>query len=81
MASQVIINAVREGYGTDQIRRTLTVREFIEQLERYDDDAKLYLSFDNGYTYGGITTASIDEKWVDEDEDADDYDDYDENDN
>ena len=54
-AEQVIIEANREGYALDQVRRTMTVRELIDYLEQFSDDAKVYLSHDNGYTYGGIT--------------------------
>ena len=52
---RVIIEANREGYGFDQIRNTMTVRELIDYLEQFNEDAKVYLSHDNGYTYGGIT--------------------------
>lgn len=52
---KVIIEANREGYGFDQIRNTMTVRELIDYLEQFNEDAKVYLSHDNGYTYGGIT--------------------------
>lgn len=52
---EVIIAARREGYSTDQVFRTMTVSELIEYLEQFNGDAKVYLSHDNGYTYGGIT--------------------------
>lgn len=52
---KLIIDTVREGYGTDQIRRTMTVGELIAFLEDYDEDTPVYLGFDNRYTYGGIT--------------------------
>lgn len=58
---KLIINTVREGYGLDQIRNTMTVGELIELLQDYDEDTKIYLSFDNGYTYGGITSESFQE--------------------
>lgn len=54
-ADEVIIEAKREGYGTDQVYRTMTVGELIAYLEQFNEDAKVYLSHDNGYTYGGIT--------------------------
>ena len=54
-ADEVIIEAKREGYGTDQVYRTMTVGELKAYLEQFNDDAKVYLSHDNGYTYGGIT--------------------------
>ena len=52
---QVIIEANREGYSTDQIGRTMTVGDLIAYLEQFNENAKVYLSHDNGYTYGGIT--------------------------
>lgn len=45
----------REGYGIDQIKKTMTVGELIDFLSEYDEDTPVYLSFDNGYTYGGIS--------------------------
>ena len=67
MNTQVIIQAERTGYSTEQIKHTLTVRELIEVLENFDENAKIYLSHDNGYTFGGITERNIDEETVDED--------------
>jgi len=52
--SNLIYSTFREGYGLDQIRRTMTVGELITYLSDYDADTPVYLSFDNGYTYGGI---------------------------
>lgn len=54
MATNVIIEASRESYSPEQVRNTMTVKELIEILSEYDEDAKVYLSHDNGYTYGGI---------------------------
>ena len=54
-ADEVIIEAKREGYGTDQVYRTMTVGDLIAYLEQFNENAKVYLSHDNGYTYGGIT--------------------------
>ena len=65
---KLIINTVRDGYDTDQIRRTLTVGELLEILAEYDEDTPVYLSFDNGYTYGGITEERL-EKVEDEEND------------
>lgn len=68
----IIINANREGYGTDQIRRTLTVSELIEILCGYDPDSPVYIGNDRReygwYTYGGITENDIEEKDEQEDE-------------
>lgn len=52
---KLIINTMREGYGVDQIKNTMTVADLKALLEDYDDEIPIYLSFDNGYTYGGIT--------------------------
>lgn len=56
---KLIINTLREGYGIDQVRRTMTVGELKEFLEDWDEDTEIYLAFDNGYTYGGITEYRI----------------------
>jgi hypothetical protein len=58
---KVIINATNNGYSPEQCGRTMTVRDMIELLEQYDDDAKVYLSFDNGYTYGSIREEDLSE--------------------
>lgn len=63
----IIIETFREGYGLDQIRETMTVGELISFLEDYDEARPVYLSFDNGYTYGGITESRITEREEDED--------------
>lgn len=62
------IETFREGYGIDQVRETFTVGELIEFLEGYDEDMPVYLSFDNGYTYGGITPRMFEEMTEDEEE-------------
>lgn len=59
----------REGYGTDQVRKTMTVGELIAFLEDYDEDTPIYLSFDNGYTYGGITEGRFEEDYGEDGED------------
>lgn len=58
----IFIKAPREGYSPDQIKRTLTVGQLIDLLEGYDENAKVYLQHDEGYTYGGLTYDSIVEK-------------------
>jgi hypothetical protein len=61
----VIINANREGYGTDQIRNTMTVGELIDALGDFDPDAKIMVGNDpqsyGWYTYGSITMADLSE--------------------
>ena len=75
--AKLVIDARREGYGTDQIRRTMTVGELIEMLEQYDEDMPVYLGNDRQgygwYTYGGITEGCFNEA-EDEEEEEDEYD-------
>ena len=51
----------RNGYGPESCGKTMTVRELIAYLECFDDDTKIYLKNDNGYTYGSITADSFEE--------------------
>ena len=68
MAKQIIIiEAEREGYSVDQIHRTMTAGELKEVLDQWDDSTPVYLSHDNGYTYGGIRYDNIDSRYVEED--------------
>ncbi len=64
--ARVIIAADREGYGIDQVRETMTVGELVALLQDYDEDAPIYLSHDNGFTFGGITERKIEEVFDDE---------------
>lgn len=70
----VLIDAQREGYSTDQIMHTMTVGELIAYLEQFDDDSPVYLSHDNGYTYGGIRQERITDDFVDEEDYGDEED-------
>ena len=63
---KLIYSTSREGYGIDQINRTMTAGELINFLAQYDEDTPIYLSFDNGYTYGGITEENYGEDNDDE---------------
>lgn len=65
---KIILDTVREGYGTDQIRRTMTVGELIAFLEDYDEDTPVYLGFDNRYTYGGITESRFELDYGEDDD-------------
>lgn len=58
----------------DQIFRTMTVGELIAYLEQFDDDSPVYLSHDNGYTYGGIRQERITDDYVDEEDYCDEED-------
>ena len=66
---KLIYSTSREGYGTNQIRRTMTVGELIDVLSQYDEDTPVYLSFDNGYTYGGITEERFEEDYGENNDD------------
>ena len=72
MSKQVIIiEAKREGYTIEQAeneREAITVGELMQMLEDFDEDTKVYISNDNGYTYGSVTEYRIREDWVDEDD-------------
>lgn len=59
--ANLIIKTTREGYAIDQVKKTMTVGELIEFLQDYDEETKVYLDFDNGYTYGGIDQYAIEE--------------------
>ena len=65
----VFINGSRDGYSVDQVMDTMTVGELIECLSQFDEDAKVYLNNDNGYTYGGITWGSVSDDFVETEED------------
>ena len=62
----LLLDTQREGYGIDQIDETMTVGELIAFLQDFDEDMPIYLSHDNGYTYGGITDRRFEERDFDE---------------
>lgn len=71
--TKVFIDGRRDGYSPDQCGKTMTVGELIAYLEDFDEDAKVYLENDNGYTYGRITANSIDaDESYDDEEEGDD---------
>ena len=56
----VFVKGNRDAYGPDQIENnTVTVGELIEILDQYDENLKVFLRNDNGYTFGSISTNSI----------------------
>lgn len=65
----LILEANREGYGIDQLDETMTVSELMRLLKNYDDDTPIYLSHDNGYTYGTIKEMYFKEMEFEDDED------------
>jgi len=64
----IFINGKRNGYAPEQCGRTMTVRELISMLEEFDENEKVYLRNDNGYTYGSITGRDIEEEYDEEEE-------------
>lgn len=65
---RVIIRANNEGYTPAQIRETMTVEELIGYLEQFDLNSHVYLSFDDGYTFGGLKPQDIDSEEVTDEE-------------
>jgi len=67
MEKQVIkLEAIREAYGIDQVYKTMTVGELKEYLDQFEDDVPVYLSHDNGYTYGGIKEDRFFDDWIED---------------
>ena len=75
MSKQVlIIEANREGYSIEQAeneRTAITVGELISLLEDFDEDTKIYISNDRGYTYGSVTEYRIHEDWIESEDEED----------
>ena len=65
MVKAVIINANRDGYTPGQCGSTMTIGELIDELEYYNRDLPVYLSHDNGYTYGALSEELIRERKFD----------------
>ena len=61
----IIIEARRSCYSKEEVNG-MTVKELIQYLEEFDEDAMVVLSHDNGYTYGGINERDIREDEDDE---------------
>lgn len=62
----------RNGYGPDQCGRTMTVAELIDYLSQFDEELPVYLSNDQGYTYGNIDEDSFEEgEYIDPDSEED----------
>lgn len=64
---RLILEAVRDTYSTNQINYTMTVGDLISLLSDFDEDTPVYLSHDNGYTFGAVRndrfTEEEDRKW------------------
>lgn len=55
----LFIDGRRNGYTPEQCGETMTVEELIAYLEQFDEDTPVYISNDNGYTYGNINYDSF----------------------
>ena len=73
----LMIEGRREGYGPDQLRKTMTVGELMDYLSQFDEDTPVILNNDNGYTYGSITYESFEDGNFDEDGNREDNEDED----
>ena len=78
MKTAIIIEARREGYAPDQCYNTITAGELAEILQGYDEDTPVYLSHDNGYTYGSLRGNDIDLRYGDDEYEDDEIDEADE---
>ena len=66
MANALIFNADREGYGIDQIQRTMTVGDLIDFLSQYDEDMPIYTAHDGHYTFGGVREEMFEDDYKEE---------------
>lgn len=64
----LFIDGRRNGYEPSQCGRTMTVIELIEYLEQFDEETPVYISNDNGYTYGNIDWDSFEEQELESEE-------------
>ena len=55
----IYINGNRNGYDEKQCGHTMTISELIDCLSQFDDDEKVYLINNNGYTFGSINEIDI----------------------
>ena len=58
MKHAVIIETSRDSYSASDVS-TLTVGELINELMCYDSNTPVVLSFDKGYTFGGLSSRRI----------------------
>ena len=65
---KLIINTSRDAYSTRDVYGTMTVGDLKAFLEDVEDDTPIYLSFDNGYTYGALKDNRMDIEYGDDEE-------------
>ena len=57
----ITFEAEREGYSKSQVWNPLTVGDLKTFLEDYADDTLIFLSHDNGYTFGTLRLNEVEE--------------------
>lgn len=67
MKQAVFIEGNRDGYHPTQCEHTMTVGDLIAFLQDFDEDARVFLRNDEGYTYGSINDYDINEGEYDKD--------------
>jgi hypothetical protein len=76
LTEYVFIDCERDGYAPNQVRDTYTVGELASIFQRFvdqgDEDVKVLLRHDGGYTYGAINGWSINQEDYRYDEDKED---------
>ena len=65
---KLIIITSKDAYSTEDIYNTMTVGDLKSFLNDMEDDTPIYLSFDNGYTYGALRDDHMDIEYGDEEE-------------
>ena len=68
MKNYLTIKTHKNGYRVEQCGHTLTIAELIDYLSQWDDNTSVYLSNDNGYTYGSISFEDINSEEVNDDD-------------
>ena len=71
MKKIITIEANRTGYSPEQCGHTVTIGDLIDYLSQYDEETPIYISNDNGYTYGAIRAYDINE--IDPEDDEEEY--------
>lgn len=66
--TKLLIEANRQGYSTKQCGETMTAEQLIEMLQELDPQTPIYISNDNGYTYGSIDYDDIREEELEDEE-------------
>lgn len=66
MKPVLFIKSSREGYAPGQCGPTLTVAELVEYLSEFEPETEVYISNDDGYTFGAIKWDSFDDGMIED---------------